>query len=278
MNNWIIFTIVAGSSSVAFNFISRYVLKDGHDSTAYSWWFELFRFLIFLPFIIIFPIGFKSISTFLLFVVIGVSEFFSVYFYMKMHSHTELSVSTIVSQFRLIWVPITAFIFLGEKLSKFDYLGIFFIFLGSVAINLKRKGFFTRGIKFALISSIFTAVNSTILKPAANIFSPFAVAFAMSLPSLIIFPLKMKDAKRRILNLGKIKGKNIFIAALFNAFTVVFFVLAMKTGYVGKVTALFQSMMVLQVLIGIIVLNEKEGLTKKLIGIGSVLIGLYLLV
>ena len=47
LTNWIFLAIIAGLASNAFNFMNRYLLKDDEDSTAYTWFYEVTRFLAF---------------------------------------------------------------------------------------------------------------------------------------------------------------------------------------------------------------------------------------
>ncbi len=279
---WLIYTTISGLSSVAFNFISRYVLKDGHDSTAYSWWFEMFRFIIFLPFALPVLNSINNLPNLALFVAIGFSEFLSIYFYMKMHSHVDLSISSVVTQTRLLWVPLFAFLFLSEKLNYKSYLAILIIIVGQIIVSLngKAKTKFTleRGIKYALVASVFVSFNNVLGKPASVVFPIQIIPVAMALPSLFLFPLFMKQSKQRILDLGRIKGKKIFLAALFNAVTMIFLLLGLRQGLVGKVTSLYQSLSIIQVFLGIILLKENKNIKRKVIGSVIVLLGVFLLI
>lgn len=117
-NNWFILAAAAGLSSALFNFVGRKSLQGG-DSTAFSWFFELLRLIIFSALLII---DFKlepSFLNFFVLVALGVTEFVSVYVFTKMHSLTELSLSSIISRLRLVWVPFFAFVLLGERLSVY---------------------------------------------------------------------------------------------------------------------------------------------------------------
>jgi drug/metabolite transporter (DMT)-like permease len=281
-DNWIIYTIVAGLSSVGFNFVNRYVLKDGHDSSSYSWWFEFFRLLIFLPFTIFSFYLIFTLHNLVLFVLIGFVEFLSVYFYMKMHANTDLSISSVLSQARLIWVPILALIFLSEKLDVRSYLGIVVIIAGQVLITLPKKSkfkfTFDKGVVIALISSFFVAVNNVIGKEASGIFPLQLTTVAMAVPSLFLFPTLMRGGINRIIILGKIKWKVILLASLFNAVANVFILSALKLSEVGRVMAVFQSVMICQVFIGILFLGENRSIIKKITGAGIVLVGVYLLI
>ncbi len=279
---WAIFTLISGLSSVAFNFISRNILRDGHDSTAYSWWFEFFRFLIFIPFAIPVLGTVNNLHGVFLFVSIGICEFLSIYFYMKMHSKADLSISSIITQARLIWVPFFAYLLLNERLNSKSYIAIFVILIGQIIVSINgrinTKTTLDAGVKYALISTIFVSLNNVLGKSASQIFPVQIITIAMALPSLILFPVFMKKSKERIIKLGKTKGKNIFIAAVFNAFTMIFVIFAFRLGEVSRVTTLYQSLSILQVFMGIIILKENKNIFRKVIGSLIVLMGIYFLV
>jgi drug/metabolite transporter (DMT)-like permease len=277
MTNWFFLISVAGISSVIFNYLNRYILKDSSDSTPHAWWLEVIRTLLFLPFCFFVKTPQINLQNIILFLGIGISEFFSVYFYMKMHSASELSVSTIVSQMRLIWVPIFAFLFLNEHLTIPEYFGIVLVLLGQIVVISPKKLSLDKGIKLAFLSSIFVAANSILAKKAAPVFAPPFTVVAMGLPAIFCFPFFMKDAKKRI-NLHK-NGfiKKIIVAVIFNAMTMVFMLMAFKFGPVSKVIGVFQSMSILAVFAGIFLLHEKGNLYNKVFGSLIVFLGMFLL-
>jgi len=233
---------------------------------------------MFLPFCLFFLNFEVNLTNTALFVAIGITEFFGVYIYMKMHSSADLSISTIVSQLRIIWVPVIAFTFLAERLTTSEYIGILLILAGQMIVALRGKIYMDRGVKFALISSVFVSVNSVLAKRAAPVFETPIIVLAMGLPSVIGFPLLMKNGMIRIKNLGKSTWKKILLATSFNAVTMLFLVKALKYGDVSRVIGLFQSIAVLGVVLGIFLLNEKEDVKRKIIGGMIVLLGVLLLI
>ena len=127
---WLILSILTGLASNGFNFFNRFILRNGDDATAYGWYLQLIRVLVFgiLAFF-----DFRIIITpysLFLFIIYGLTEFLGIYFYMKMHAFSDLSISTILSRTRMIWIPIIAFFFINEQLGLRDYIGIAIIFIG----------------------------------------------------------------------------------------------------------------------------------------------------
>lgn len=167
---WAILAIVAGIFSNILNFFSRFILKEGGDSTVWAWTFEFLRFAFFLPFVFFdyhLTLSFKAI-TILLFV--GLTEFISVYLYMKMHKYSHLSISSILSRTRLIWVPVIAFLFFGERLTGLEYVGIALLFLGLSVVVAPHKLFVDKGAIYANAAAFIIAINTILLKQA----TPFA--------------------------------------------------------------------------------------------------------
>lgn len=281
ISTWVIYVLLAGITSALFNFNSRSVLKDWEDSTSFCWWFEFFRFVIFLPFVIPHLHYLTNLYNLTIFVIVGLSEFLTVYFYMKMHAKSDLSISSVIQQLRLIFIPIIAYFILSERLTLSAYLGIIIILLGQFIVtsnkNILVKGF-DIGIKYALIAAFLASINNIVAKPASGIFPATLIPFAMAVPSVFLFPLLMKSGKSRIRSFGKVKWKHLFLISLINAASMVFLVLALRVGEVSRVSALYQSAMIIQVILGISILNERENIAKKVFGSLIILSGIYFLV
>lgn len=277
MSEWLLVSIFAGLCSSGFNYLNRYILRVNRDSTAYAWWFEALRTLFFI--ILMFFDSFINITltNILILLLLGTVEFFSVYIFMKMHKFTHLSLSTIIARLRVIWVPILALVFLNEKLTVSEYLGMLVIFIGLTIVLSPKRIKIDKGVKITFISSLVVAVLSLVTKRASEIAStPFVLIF-MGAPTVLMFPFVMKDWKRRVSGFWKIDKLKIIMAVAFNIAAMYFLVWAYRIGSVSKVTGIYNSMMVVLVLAGIFMLNEKKNALTKIIGSFVVLIGVFLI-
>lgn len=275
---WLFFAVIAGLSSDIYNILNRKALKDWGDSSSYSWWYEITRvgvFLLALPFGFYFFFTFRNIFTL---VILGLTEFISVYVFMKMHAYVEVSVSSVIAKLRLVWTPIAAFLFLGETLGILEYLGILIVFSGLIITVSPKKFILDRGIKFALLSSLVVPLISVLLKITSDFSSIPVQMIFMGLPSVFIFPAIVKGWENRIVQSFKTSYREIFIATIFNCSAMVFLIIAFKIGSVGKVATVYQSMTLFSVLAGIILLGEKRDVWKKFAGSIITLLGVYLLV
>lgn len=277
-NSWIFLTVVAGLASVVFNTLLRRSLRKDSDPTAYAWWFELIRALFFAALIPIFPQFIFSWLNLGILILTGLIEIGAVYFFMKMHSRNQLSLSTILLQLRLIYVPIIAFFVLGETLNPSQWLGIILIVSGAIIVTRPRTLKFDRSLYFALIAGILTATNSVILKAANSFASVSIINFAFSLPAIFIIPLLMKSASLRLKSAGKKVVRHNLPASAANIISMYTFISALRYASASQISGLFQGVSMLAVALGVVFLGERDNKLVKLSAAVITLIGMLLLV
>ncbi|MGH7245645.1 MAG: EamA family transporter [Candidatus Levyibacteriota bacterium] len=276
--NWIFLAALSGICSNIFNFSNRFFLKDKDDPIAYAWFYEAFQFLVYAVFAIVFDwkIIF-NLHSILLLLALGITEFISVYWYMKMHAYSHLSISTIISRTRLIWIPLIGLFLLSEHLRIMDYLGFAILFIGLSVVVAPHKFFVDKGAKYANLSAFMIALNTVILKIAVPFGSGSVLMMGMTLPSVILFPLLMKKAKKRLFISGQ-KNFLLKIAAISTHIVSAYlFIFALRHGEVSKVNAIYQGMMITSVIGGIVFLGEKKDIGKKLLGSIVTIVGVILL-
>ena len=276
--NWLLFTIIAGVSSVAFNTYNRGTLKAGHDSTVYAWLFELIRCIFFA---LLIPFGYYLVATpknILTLILLGLSELVGVYLYMKMHAVTELSVSSIISRFRVISLPIFAFIFLGERLSMLQYVGIMTIFTGCLVVAGMKHVRGTKGIWYALGFVLVNSLSTVLMKSASSTASIAIVNTAFSLPAAVLIPVIMKNSLSRIHLTVKPILKSTLFASAFNILTMYCLVRAYQLASASQVNSVFQGVTSLAVVVGIMLFNEHDHKLLKVIGALLTTLGIILLV
>lgn len=277
ISQWVLLAILAGLASNGYNFLNRFVLKEKGDATSWAWFFETARLFIFV-FLAFFDFRVElSLYSFMLLLGLGLTEFISVFLYMKMHAYSHLSVSTILSRTRLIWIPILVFLFLQQTLRPSEYIGIVILFIGISIVVAPHKFFIDKGAMYANGAAFFIAVNTIILKLLVPYASSSVIMIAMCLPSAILFPTLMKNSTQRLLVSAKEHFQWKIVAVVISIIASYLLVFALRTGDVSKVNAIYQSMMVFSVLGGIIFLKEREDIVKKCIGVALTIIGAILL-
>ncbi len=272
--NWFELVVIAGVASNIFNIYNRSSLKDQGDSSVYAWWFEVFRLIIFGVIFLLSPVFPTNPTAYLWLLILGLVEVVSVYLYMRSHQLTELSLSTFVIKLQLIWTPIMAWIFLGEVLSIKSYGAILVILAGiylAVSPQTRKKD---KGVMITLLSSAVISVLALLMKKSAGLASTSLLMVMMSMPSVIILPILMKQARKRIQQTSKNILKNGLAGVTANAIGMYLYVAAMRLESASKVVAVYQSMMVVAVIFGVVFLKEKQHLKLKLIGMGIVILGL----
>ena len=274
MPTWVVMAFAGGFLSNLAFFVTRKALKE-EDPTAFGWWFEVMRLAAFSA---LAWFNFKlelSPAAFFWLAALGVTEIAAMYSFAKMQSLTELSVASIVSRLRLVWVPLIALAVLGERLAVSEYLGIALLFLGLSVVASPRRIRNDSGIKYALFFSVTAAVNSVLMKRGAAFASTPVLLAAMSLPAILAFPALMKSSKIRIAASFK---KRIKANLAFNVVSMYLFVEALRVGPASKVVGFYQSMLIIAVILGIVVLKERERIVKKVAGSLLTLVAIWLLV
>jgi len=276
--NWLVLAGLAGLASNGFNITNRTALKNKGDSTAYAWWFELIRSLFFLIVLFYKPLEKLDVQSLLMLSLVSLTELFSVYFFMKMHALSELSISSIISRLRVVWSPLVAWLLLGEHLTTPQYLGISAIFLGIAIVTSPKEIRKDKGIKIALIFSFSSALLSTVLKIAGNYASTELIIFSQGIIPLIVMPFVMKKGLQRILESGKNKFMHNITAGAFNIVSSYLLVEALHRSDASKVVGIYQAMTVLSVLYGIFILKETDKMYLKILGVIIVVVGVILTV
>lgn len=274
---WVLVVIGAGLVSNLANFVTRYVLRDNKDSASFALSLEIFRILAF-GIIALFDFQINwSLKTIILLFLLGFIEPLSIITFMKMHQYNELSISSIISRSRMIWIAILAFIFLGESLRFIDYIGIAILFLG-LSIAIAPKNFFVdKGVKIALITAIIAAFVVILMKATAAYVSLPVMMVFQSLPSVFLIPLFMKTPSQSFLKFSKSNFNSMVLFNIFNFIAMYGYIFALKHGSASIVTALYHGMSVFAVLAGIIFLKEREDRVKKIIGAVITIVGVVLL-
>ena len=274
MNNWIILSSLAGLASNGFNITNRTALKDKGDSTAYGWWFEVVRTVFFLVLVLKAPLQVLNLQSLTLLLLVGLSELFSVYVFMRMHALTELSISSVISRLRVVWSPLIAWLLIGERLTVVEYLGILTIFIGVAIVSSPSEIKKDKGIKIALLFSISSALLSTMLKSASAVATSDLIIVSQGIIPLIVLPLLMKDSIKRIFHSAKTKFSWILLAGVFNILSSYLMVEALHVAEASKVVGLYQAMTIFSVIYGIVIMGETKKVIKKIVGTVVVIAGI----
>ncbi len=193
----------------------------------------------------------------------------------------DISRYTILFQLNVIVSVVASYIFLKEQLSFFQIVGIMLIFAGALIVLWKKKILkLHKGDWLAISSAIvygIAFVNDALI---VRTFDPLTFVFLAFLgPGLvlaIIFPKKLIQIKSLV---SKEVRYGFFMASILSAISAVTLYSAYKIGRnAAQLSSLNQISAVLIVILGILLLKEKDKLYRNIIGIIISTIGVLLLV
>ncbi|MDO8563602.1 MAG: DMT family transporter [Nanoarchaeota archaeon] len=290
MEQWVIFILIATVFTAFESLISKKILSKEHamEFTAVFGLFFLFVCSPLFFFIDYSTINFKMIS------LVFLATFFSVMGAIFMHKsmrHTD--VGTVMSLWVLGpgFVALSAFIFLGEKLSYVQMSGIGLLIIGAYVLESKnhqkifdpfRMLFKKKYLRYVLISLAIFAFSATIdrhvlssLNMQVEAFIAFSALFYafFGFTALNLFHNGFKGMKNGIKNVGWL----VLIIALFSLLTSFYQAKAISLAPVGLVLTVKRLATLIVIIIGGEMFHENN-ILKKCISAIIMIAGVLLIV
>jgi drug/metabolite transporter (DMT)-like permease len=275
---WLGLTIAASLAGIAYNYFVRGVLKDTSRMAEFSWSLTFPRTILFLPAIL--EISRINWTPYAVYSTIGLAAVtvLNIYQFMKMHSVTELSVSTVIVHLKMVWVPLIAFLLLGEKLAYGSYIGILMIFLATILVSPPKSFVSDSATKQAFLFSLSFSFLAVLQKMVSSFASTQLILLVMSLPMTILLPFTVKNFKSTVFQEWKKDwDKKIIIVLMSISATYLFIAALNRSDTVSDTNAIYQGLSVLGVALGVILLKERKRVAEKLIAGLLVLAGILLL-
>lgn len=164
---WILAAFVSpllhGLANVLDNYLANKLFKNLSTLIFYS----SFLNVIFVPFIFLIQVpDFPPMHLLPLFLIIGLIEVLYLFPYYKALQSADTSIITALFSLGRIFVPVLAFLMVGEVLELSQYVGFLMIIVGSAAATFNHQGKFRFDSSFGLmiICSIMLAVEAVIYK------------------------------------------------------------------------------------------------------------------
>ncbi|MCA9495657.1 MAG: EamA family transporter [Nanoarchaeota archaeon] len=278
--SWLIFSIISAFCESIKSILHRKVMIT-QDPYAYALFENIFAAIIFLFFInrSFFPNEFIAwfivLISSLLWLSLSIIAQFS-------YKYTKVSIQEPLKQTRIIWVFLFGIIFLSEVASLNKFLGTLLIIIGLVYLSYEKKNKFgslnNKGVLFTLLTAFLFAIVTIVDKYALNYFNAETYGFLVYLfPGIALIIINKSKKNSNILSLIKNFWLIILIVAL-SSFGFYYFKLkALELADASLVFPIIRSATILTVLGGIIFLNEKENIVKKIISSLIVFVGILLL-
>lgn len=269
--------IFANSTS---KIIQKTALKDEEvDPTAFSAFFLFVTGLFTVPFLFGEKIVYAAQIRVWLFVILSAVFYTaSTLFYYHALKETEISqVETIVTS-RSVWMMLLGVIFFHEALTWSKFTGVFLIFAGLAVIYWKGQKFagFSRPHLFVFLYTLCISIASALDKFAVGFFSAglyqVIIYIVPALLTLLFIPGTAAKI-RPLIKAGKTTALILFTCILQAAATLSLYRAYQRGGELSVVGPLSQTSTVLTILFGILVLNERWNLRRKLFGVSLAILG-----
>lgn len=164
---WILTAFVNPALHGLANILDNYLISKLFKNTWVLVFYASFINILFVPFVFIFEIPNLPPAHLLPFLIlISVIEILYVYPYFKALQQEDTSVVSSLFSLGKIFVPLFAFLIVGETLKPTQYLGFLIIILGSAALTLNNRGKFSlsKSFFYMLLSAILVSLQAVIYK------------------------------------------------------------------------------------------------------------------
>ncbi len=242
---------------------------------------KILSFILLLPVVLI-PFKINDIKSFaLVYSLDVVLNLISLLFYFTAIKHSPLSLSVPMLTFSPVFLLITSYVMLGERVSVMGMLGVIMVFMGSYILNISK----TKAGFFEPIKAIFKERGSRYMLTVALIWSITANLdkIGVKLSSPLIWPLFMSGGIGFLgLVLLKIKGERVAInpkmllVSLADSLGAISQMVAVSLTFVPYVISIKRFSVLFSSLWGIIVFKERANfLGIVFMVLGAVMITLF---
>lgn len=271
-------SILAGALSGINESINKNITEKRYSAFSYS-------FIQFLGNLILYAVPFifwgsipKVLSVYIYILILVVIIMIGNLFLIKSYKTEDISNINIISRASLIITFLSGIMLLNEPITILKILGIISVICGILVIFYEgRKIRLTPGLTYAFFSGILFGLVAYFDKKALGYTDPLSLIFIFNLFSVMAFlfiPKTLKDVRQIAM---KYKGK-ILLSRISAVSAFYLFLWSIKEGNISIVNTNFETAFLLAgVLIGILFLNEKKNISKKLAGSVLCILGIILL-
>jgi uncharacterized membrane protein len=293
---WFIYALLAPILWAGCNVLDKIILERHiKNPISYQIVISFFDIIGIIIILLIAPVS-ANIYGFILGVIIGIIGVVAVIFYNKSIKDEEASRVVPLAYLSSIFVPILAYIFLGEILNFQKYLGIIFILIGGILISFKKtikKWHFSSAIKFMIISAFLWGISSIIAKYTLNSIDYFSLTLWQFVGYIFTIPLLLISSDTRENFYGYVKNfnKKIFYLMILN--TIIYLIAILSFYFAASITDIslvyaiastqpffiFAYMLVITKLVPHVITEkiDKQSIVFKIIAICLIFIGTLLI-
>jgi drug/metabolite transporter (DMT)-like permease len=278
--DWFIYAIMAALFYAIEKVYAKRFLGKKVDAIKFTAYHDLIVGLMLLPIAAI--AGFKlpsSVWSWALFCVAAISYWYGDLYTYKSLNKIDVSLSQIITQLRLVLVLMGGVLFFSESFSLLKALAILLIIAGAVVVSY-RKGYinkdFSKGVLYSTLGAASLAVGFLIDK---NLLSGFGI---VSYASLVMIACGLFGLTQVSLNKDRTKQDAVFwkmvlvCSILFAGFRA-FLSAAIFSGEVSRAVPVSQASVIFSVIGGMVLLGEREEISKRVAGLFLIILGISLL-
>jgi uncharacterized membrane protein len=276
---WFLLAMVSAIASASQNIFHRKIMMT-ENPYAYAFLENIFTGLLFVPAAILAwnlprePVAWAlAVCSSILWSLIAVIA-------MHTYKYTKVSLRAPISESRSLWLLIFSAIILGEFITMQKIFGVILIFIGLVYLNYKKGSwgsFADRGVQLTLLVAIISALTAVVDKKATAYFSPGVYGMIVYLlPALFIGTYAVTKKGKDVQHI--IETKQLWLVAVVILGFVFYFcqLSALKLADASVVYPVLRMSSLFTVLGGIIFLNERQDIIKKIISTIIVIAGVLL--
>ena len=245
--------------------------------------------LFLLPFLVVLAGNGYGAANWPLFVAIAAGFVFLNYFFLSQaYKQIELSIAYPISRASTLFLPLLAFLFIGERLDGIGWIAIVLITLAIFILQLQAfswdevrllGGNLVRpGIIFALLAALMAASYTIWDKVAVSYIHPFLYFYSYTFLTSFFYAglLTLRFERTAVVQEWRQHKQSIIAVAILNTFTYLLVLIALNISKASYVGTLRQVSLVVGVLLGWHYLGENIG-KPKLVSIGLLLFGSILI-
>lgn len=282
--NWLVLALISVISVSVATLLQRKLMKeDNSDPVGYAIVFQfILGFMVLASAILLGRFTPPDLNTLTVFQFLLSAILWTGATVFGFHAIKRLSageVTILTSSGAVVSIILSIFI-LGESISLKVVIGTLLVLTSILIVNSEKLSFKSkRGILFALLSALCAGaavVNDASILTNYEVFS--YVAIMSILPGIILilfFPKKLSKSKELL------QSKTILLMLVFTSFyslqAVTYYLAYQNGGDISHLSPITKSSIILTVILGVIFLNERKNLAKKLLATFVVTIGVILL-
>lgn len=257
----------------------NYLIKSSENKHIFTGLSKLAEIVIFgIPAIYFLILTDFQVSFFLLVLIASIITFLNYFFLSSAYSYGDLSLVYPVSRSSIIFLPIFAYFFIGERVDAVGLTAIIFILLGTFVMHLDsfnkkgvRKIFVNinnKGSIYALLAALAVAGYTLWDKISISKMEPFLYFYLYTFIIACFYNIFnfSKFSSNEIKGEWKKNKSRIIQVGFFNSFTYILILTALTMSKATYVGGLRQLSIVIGAFLGYKLLGEKLG-TPKLTGI-----------